>query len=173
MMSRRFQGPGPALRFLFPASPTLTRSPGPEASRASCRELAHTGLSPRALVAGLPRGVPDHHWRASLRGVLPSSAVRRQTLMWVERTLFWSCPAARSDHGLAGRVVHLTCEPVRNLAQRQDGVGRLLKHQALAAMGKPEWECERPATAFLYKTARGSEAGGACRKVFLATRRGR
>ena len=64
----------------------------------------------------------------------------------------------------AGRVAGLTCEPVRNLAQGQDGVGRLLKHQALAAMGKPEWECERPATAFLYKTARGSEAGVSMRQ---------
>ena len=48
----------------------------PEASRAQCRELARTGLSSRALFAGLPCGGPDHRWRASWREAFRSSTSR-------------------------------------------------------------------------------------------------
>lgn len=40
-----------------------------------------------------------------------------------------SCPAARSAHGLAGRVVHLTLEPVCNLAREENGASNLAKAQ--------------------------------------------
>ena len=61
----RLASHGPAQRFLFPAAPTLTQLTRLKASRARCRELARTGLSLRALAAGLPCGGPDHRGRTS------------------------------------------------------------------------------------------------------------
>jgi len=62
-----------------------------------------------------------------------------------EEQLSRNDPAARSDHGPAGRDAHLTLEPVRiTVARLQDADGRLASNQSAGAGHLPIWDRQHP-----------------------------